>query len=123
MLRTDENQNNEVTNLDLAENERKRKKKGKASAKTWVNLFEKNRSGTNGMPLNYITPTIKNGKYIAKLEENEVAKETRKQKNALIKYVIRQNLGYNAMMRYINQNQKEIYAWGGVFHYSISLAT
>ncbi|PHT76243.1 hypothetical protein T459_19765 [Capsicum annuum] len=42
-----EHQNNEETSPVLAEDKRKRKKKGKAPAEAWVNLFEKNRSAAN----------------------------------------------------------------------------
>lgn len=61
---------------NLIEEECKGKDKEEDSAEPWVNLFEKNRSAVNDMPLNYTAPVFMNEQCITELDEAEVAKET-----------------------------------------------
>lgn len=75
-----------------------------APPKPWCNLFQKNRSAANGIPLSYILPQIKNGQIVAQLDKNEVKSETEKWKCALIMYILGEIPGQNTMKQYINVN-------------------
>ncbi|KAK6782153.1 hypothetical protein RDI58_019949 [Solanum bulbocastanum] len=54
----------------------------------WISLFEGNSMASKGMELQFITPVVKDGVKIGKLNEEKVAKEAAMWKNVAILYVI-----------------------------------
>ncbi|OIT03976.1 hypothetical protein A4A49_64320, partial [Nicotiana attenuata] len=48
--------------------------------KAWTNLFQKNRSAENGIPLAYIPPQIIDGQVVVQLDKKKVDLETEKWK-------------------------------------------
>lgn len=56
--------------------------------KEWKNLFYENSMAARGMNLNFVSPTMKNGKKIIELNKLEFEKENAKWKQALILYVV-----------------------------------
>lgn len=65
--------------------------------KPWSNLFQKNRSAVNGMPMSYIPPHIINVQIVVQLDKDEAESKTEKWKCALIVYILGEIPGYNTM--------------------------
>lgn len=70
--------------------------------KKWANLFQQNRFSSNGMSLEYIPPTIIDGKPVGFLGKIEVEMEENRWKSALVAFVLGSTPGYNAMKRFIS---------------------
>lgn len=67
-------------------------------------MFQQNRAATHGMTLRCIPPQIVDGQPVVQLELQDVVEEEEKCSATMITYIIGDNLGYNAMKRYIAQH-------------------
>lgn len=88
---------------------------------SWASLFKENRTAANGMTLNFVAPDLIEGKPVARLETQEVEKNTVSWLNALIVYVVRETPTYSFMERDIRRNWDKVempelyYHEGGFF--------
>ncbi|XP_058726439.1 uncharacterized protein LOC131597787 [Vicia villosa] len=76
-------------------------KEVQATRKLWVDVISENRNPAKGMSMAYIAPKLVNGKVEIEIEREDIKTEIQFLENALILYVMGENLSMNTVKNYM----------------------